>query len=61
MGAPNPRPLKKFVSISGLYPLGASSTSSPLSQRNQKHLLTWLHIPKGEEENKAIFVREPVK
>lgn len=39
-----------YISISGRYPLGASSTtSSPPSKRNQKQL-TLLNAPKGEEE-----------
>lgn len=52
-----------YISIFGLYPLGASSsTSSPPSKRNQKQL-TLLNAPKGEEEvrEKAVFGKELVK
>lgn len=49
-GVPHPKYSKIYISISGHYPLGASSTtSSPPSKRNQKQL-TLLNAPKGEEE-----------
>lgn len=49
-GVPRPKSSKMYISISGRYPLGASSTtSSPPSKRNQQQL-TLLNAPKGGEE-----------